>query len=142
MKRSIYLTRLEAGDELDLGLIGAIRLRIVADRPVNVDPAIFVYQMLPKSPHQDEAMAVASHVASPTDMANFPINEPNPGIPFFRLTYIDFPLNSTIECNETWERTVRNVDVLLEGLKALDALTEVSTVCIGDCDDSDSASTS
>ena len=75
-------------------------------------------------------------------MANFPINEPNPGIPFFRLTYIDFPLNSTIECNETWERTVRNVDVLLEGLKALDALTEVSTVCIGDCDDSDSASTS
>lgn len=140
MKRGVILTRYEAGSEVDLGLIGAIRLRIVAENKINMDPNIFVWERLPKSPHQEEAESIASHVASPADMAEFPVGEPNPGVPFFRRSYIDFKLRSTIDCNAAYDRTEINVGVLIDGLKALDALEVVSTVCIGDCEDSDSVS--
>lgn len=137
MKRSVKLTRWEAGDEVDLGLYGAIRLRITASDPLNMEAAVFVWHRLPKSPFQDEAIDVVSHIASAADMAEFPVDEPTlAGIPYFRRSYVDFLFRSTTECEAAWERAERDVGVLVESLKALDVLSEVSTVCIGDCDDS------
>lgn len=140
MKRGIKLTRWEAGDDVDMGLYGAIRLRIVAENQINMDPNIFVWELLPKSPHQDVAEAVASHTASASDMAEFAVGEPNPGQEYFRLSYIDFLLRSVVDCNDTYKHTKTNVEVLVESLKALDELKIVETTCIGDCEDSESAS--
>lgn len=142
MARSITIVRAEAGDETNLGPIGAIRLLLTATEPVNIDPAIFVWQRKPKSPHRTEEEDICSHVASPADMEEFPVGEPDPGSPFFRLTYADMLFRSVVYLEETITRTLSNVRVLLEGLDALDTLETVSTLCVGECDsgDSDSAS--
>jgi hypothetical protein len=138
LARSIKITRLEMEPEVNLQMVGALRLRIVASEAVGMDGEIFVWHQLPKSPHQEEAYNIGSHTASAADMEELPIGEPSPGSPFFRRNYLDMLFRSTTALEAAWERTIDAVDNLLQGLDALDTLSETSTICVGDCSNSTS----
>lgn len=115
--------------------LGAARLRIEASDAdgTGADPNVFLYLQGQPSPVDQSVTAYPRGVASPVDMADYPVGAPTSetAYPFFRLSYIELDLRTIGLVNQVWTTYIREVGVLLEALDRLDALTLTDVVTVG-----------
>lgn len=132
--------------------VGAFRLRVECSDPSDsgADPYVFLHRRDPINAYTGNADDVFFAIASPVDLAEFPVGEPNgqTAYPFFRLDYFEVDVRAASLASEVWTTVVREVDSLLAALTKLEQLEIEETTWVGDGapdeggSDSDSNSTS
>lgn len=133
MARALKL-RKSAMVDVSYQFVGAYRLRVeVVDVDGGMDPNIFLYRRDPYNPVTNEQLDVLFAMASPVDMADYPVGEPDPDaeFPFFRLDYMEIDVRSTRVADETWTTIVREANTLVLALDRLEELEEVEDVWAG-----------
>jgi len=134
MARRLKLDRKEVTN-VDYQWTGAFRLRIECSDPSNsgADPNVFVYRRDPANPYDGTANDTFFAVASPVDLSEYPVGEPNPDAqyPFFRLDYVELDFRATSQANEVWVIVVREVNNLLQALDRLENLQLTEEVWVG-----------
>jgi len=111
-----------------------IRVRIEASN-ANLMPAkVFAYQMLPIGPADAERAAMFDHVCSPSDLEEYPEDEPLPNVrpAWFRLNYVDVLLRSRTEVDRFIHDVTADVNSLKEVLDVADDLSPAGELWIGD----------
>lgn len=144
--RRLKLVR-KAVTQVNYQFLGAYRLRIEVSDPDNTgaDPNVFLFLRRPINPYNQEVLDDFHAVASPVDLAEYPVGEPNAltTYPFYRIDFIELDFRSTAQANETWTLIVAEVDSLLRALDRLDTLEVVEETFVGaDADTGNSASNS
>jgi hypothetical protein len=73
-------------------------------------------------------------VCSPADLEEFPMDTPTPSSnpAWFRKDYIDLVFRSQTTANESWDRIVKDVEVLVSSLDLMDNIVVEKIVEIGD----------
>lgn len=148
MARRLKLTKLQVV-EVNYQYLGAFRLRVEATDPTDsgADPHVFLYLRRPLNPYDETQDDDFHAVASPGDLAEYPVGEPN-GLttyPFFRLDYVELDFRSTEQAEQVWLLIVAEVNALMQGLDRMETLVPVDEVWVGAAPDtgaSDSASES
>ncbi|NDD52289.1 hypothetical protein EBZ39_00155 [bacterium] len=110
-----------------------IRVRIEAS-DANLMPAkIFAYQLMPIGPAEAERVGTFDHVCSPSDLEEYPENEPIATLrpAWFRLNYVDVLLRSRTEVDAFIRDVTSDVQALKDTLDTADNLTAAGTVWIG-----------
>jgi hypothetical protein len=109
--------------------MGTFRLRVEAmTMPgFTTDPNVFLLYRLPTNPYDGSAQDLYYGVASPVDMAEYPIGEPNntTTYPFFRLNYIEVDLRSITLLDQLWEFIKKQISALLQAMDTLDDKLEL-----------------
>jgi hypothetical protein len=144
--RRLKLVR-KAVTQVNYQFLGAYRLRIEVSDPDNTgaDPNVFLFLRRPVNPYNQEVLDDFHAIASPVDLAEYPVGEPNAltTYPFYRIDFIELDFRSTAQANDTWTLIVAEVDALLRALDRLDALEVVEETYVGaDADTGNSASNS
>ncbi len=115
--------------------LGAFRLRIEASDPTDsgMDTNVFLYFRRPLNPYDGSEDDDFHAVASPVDLAYYPVGEPRIGTayPGFRLPYVEIDLRTTDLATLTWEDIVVDVDNLLQAMNRLEALSVAEEIWIG-----------
>jgi hypothetical protein len=141
--RRLRLTR-KAVTQVLYQHLGAYRLRIEVSDPENTgaDPYVFLYLRRPVNPYNQEVLDDFHAVASPVDLAEYPVGEPNAltTYPFYRLDFIELDFRSTDQATDTWVLIVAEVDALLKALDRLEALEIVAEVTVGNPADTGNSS--
>jgi hypothetical protein len=111
-----------------------IRVRIEAADAELMSDKVFAYLLLPMKPAAGEREGAFSHVCSPTDLAEYPEDEPIPGVrpEFFRLNYVDVQLRSRSEAKAFIQDVTDDVQRLKTTLDIMDTLQTGGSVWIGD----------
>lgn len=113
---------------------GAFRLRVEASDPTGsgADPNVFVYRRDPVNPYTGEANDTFFAVASPVDLAEYPVGDPDPDaqFPFFRLDYVELDFRAVSQAREVWELVREGVCNLLAALEKLEQLQAVEEVWV------------
>ena len=133
MDVGVTLTRYES-TRVDYLWAGGYRVRVVASDPVGMDGYVFLFHRKPVNPHTDTADDVFVGVASPVEMADYPVGSPN-GLtpyPYFRLDYFEIDVPSATLVAHVWDGVVNQVDVLVRALKLLDRLSPAAETRVGD----------
>ena len=100
----------------------------VADS-TDVSPGVFVYQRYPPLPEETEPDDKFVNIASASDMAEYPLDEPvDAQHPFFRRTSIDLVFRSVAVMNQSWASIQADIRELMRNLNRLDALGTDITV--------------
>lgn len=132
--RSFSLVRSEAGRE-QYQYFGALRVRVDVVDAVHFDPHIFVYRRDMVSPYSPDSPPTDTFftVASPADMAEYPINNPDPlkAFPFFRKRVVELDFRSTLHADQFWQVVVQEAAVLLHAFNKLEVLGHAETVPVG-----------
>ena len=97
-------------------------LQLEVTETVGVDPYLFVFQRINDN---DEF----SNVASPADLEEYPVGEPDDGSPFFRLHEASLVFRNLTQLEKSVEDVEKDIEGLVETLNQLDRLQE-STVVI------------
>lgn len=144
--RRLKLVR-KAVTQVNYQFLGAYRLRIEVSDPGNTgaDPYVFLYLRRPVNPYNGDVLDDFHAIASPVDLAEYPVGEPNAltTYPFYRIDFIELDFRSTEQANDTWTLIVAEVDALLRALDRLDTLEVVEETFVGaDADTGNSASNS
>ena len=92
LQRSLTLRRSEPAEYVE-GRTQGYRIRYDVVEAQLVVPEIFVYQRKPGSAGEGPVDEF-SNVASPSDLEEYPADEPETGGQFFRLSYIDLVYRS------------------------------------------------
>lgn len=110
-----------------------IRVRITADSASEMSAKVFAYQMLPLKPNEAERVGAFDHVCSPTDLEEYPEDEPlvNSRPAWFRLNYVDVLLRSRAEVHAFIKDVVEDVQRLKSTLDTMDVLLPGGEVWIG-----------
>lgn len=110
-----------------------IRVRITASNPTQMPDKIFAYQLLPLKPGAEERVGAFDHVCSPTDLEEYPEDEPIPNDrpAWFRLNYVDVLLRSRAEVKEFIEDVIEDVQRLKSTLDIADMLLPGGETWIG-----------
>ena len=110
-----------------------IRVRITASDAYLMPSKVFAYTMLPMKPNAEERIGVFDHICSPTDLEEYPEDDPIPNQrpAWFRLNYVDVLLRSRSEVKEFIESVVSDVQRLKETLDRADNLGFGSALWIG-----------
>ena len=110
-----------------------IRVRVTATNALLMPAKIFAYQLLPLKPGADERVGAFDHVCSPTDLEEYPEDDPIPNVrpPWFRLNYVDVLLRSRGEVKDFIENVVADVQRLKSTLDLADNLLPGGNVWIG-----------
>lgn len=148
MARRLKLTKLQV-TEVNYQFLGAFRLRVEATDPIDsgADPYVFLYNRRPLNPYTETQDDDFHAIASPGDLAEYPVGEPN-GLttyPFFRLDYVELDFRSTEQAEATWLLIVAEVDALMKALDRMETLVPTDEVWVGAAPDagaSDSGSAS
>lgn len=115
--------------------LGAFRLRVEASDPedTGADPAVFLYLRRPANPYNGDIGDIFQTIASPVDMAEYPVGEPNVDTPFpiFRLPYVELDLRSVDLAEDSWGIIVSEVDTLLKSLNRMEDLVPTVSVDVG-----------
>lgn len=134
MPRRLRLTKKQLVD-VNFQFLGAYRFRVEVDDPSEsgADPHVFVYNRRPADSFDPAIGSVFLAVASPGDLAEYPVGEPatTTTFPFFRLDYVELDFRATKLAEETWLAIVHEVTVLLEVLDRMDRLVPVVEVWVG-----------
>ena len=134
MARRLKLDRKEVTN-VNYQWTGAFRLRIECSDPSGsgADPHVFIYRRDPANPYDGSVNDTFFAVASPVDLAEYPVGEPDPAaqFPFFRLDYVELDLRATSMAREVWLLVVREVNNLLEALDRLEQLIVTEEVWVG-----------
>jgi hypothetical protein len=148
MARRLKLTKYQV-TEVNYQFLGAFRLRVEVTDPTDsgADPYVFVYNRRPVNPYNQEVTDDFHAVASPGDLAEYPVGEPNgqTAYPFFRLDYVELDFRSTEQAERVWQLIVAEVDVLMKSLDRMETLVPTDETWVGAAPDagaSDSASLS
>lgn len=147
MARTLKLTK-SAVTNANFGWLGGYRLRIVASDVENTgaDPNVFLFLRGPIDPHTEEPVDRFHAVASPVDMADYPVDTPSGDTtyPYYRSDTLELDFRTTDLAQTTWEEIVSEVCHLLQALDRLDLLEAVEEVmcCGGDVPGSGSSSSS
>lgn len=110
-----------------------IRVRITATDGVQMPNKIFAYQMLPLRPGAQERVGAFDHVCSPTDLEEYPEDDPLPNYrpAWFRLNYVDVLLRSRAEVKAFIEDVIEDVQRLKTTLDVTDTLLPGGETWIG-----------
>ena len=134
MARRLKLDRKEVTN-VDYQWTGAFRLRIECSDPSNsgADPNVFVYRRDPANPYDGTANDTFFAVASPVDLSEYPVGEPNPDAqyPFFRLDYVELDFRATSDAVEAYDLIVAELGTLCRALDRLEQLEAASSVWVG-----------
>jgi hypothetical protein len=110
-----------------------IRVRIAASDAAQMPSKIFAYQMLPLKPGEDERVGAYDHVCSPTDLEEYPEDDPiiyeRPA--WFRLDYVDVLLRSRAEVKAFIENVIDDVQRLKQTLDVADLLLPGGETWVG-----------
>lgn len=110
-----------------------IRVRITAADATLMPSKIFAYQMLPLKPGDGERVGAFDHVCSPTDLEEYPEDEPiaesRPA--WFRLNYVDVLLRSRAEVQAFIKDVAEDVQRLKLTLDTMDTLLPGGSMWIG-----------
>lgn len=147
MARSLKYTW--AASRYVLGTDDGYRVRFDVTCADGMPAAVFAYRLLPMDPQTGAKAGHFSHICSPVDLEEYPINGPIPGhVPeWFRLSYVDVELRSVTEA-EAFVRDVRaDLARLVRSLQRLDAITptgeeELGAICPTDSSSSSAAAPS
>ena len=109
----------------------AYRLEILVEAE-GVDPEIFMYTRQPLDPATNTTGDRFIHIATPTDLEEYPTGLPDPTtrFPFFRLASVDLIFRSLDQLEETWDGIVDDVTKLTEALALLQLLSAEEMVTI------------
>ena len=133
MAREIILSY-KIGESPDNG--GPHRLQAWVSSYTDMDPAVFVYQRSPRLPEETLPANQAyddmySNIASVSDMADYPVDAPAPGLPpFFRKTSIDMYFRSVDLMKRAWTTMQEDVRSLIFNLNYLDSQGSTGTVTL------------
>lgn len=110
-----------------------IRVRITASNANLMPSKIFAYQMMPVGPADAERVGMFDHVCSPSDLEEYPEDEPTPTLrpAWFRLDYVDVLLRSRTEVDAFIRDVTDDVRGLKEVLDVADNLQPSGTLWIG-----------
>ena len=113
--------------------VDGVRVRIEASAAEGMTDKVFAYVLLPMKPGAGEREGAFSHVCSPTDLAEYPEDEPITGHrpEWFRLNYIDVHLRSRYEAKRLIQDVTEDVQRLKSTLDLMDTLLPGGTVWIG-----------
>lgn len=132
--RRLRLTRSQVVD-VNYKALGAYRLRVDVSDPdeTGADPNVFLYLRRPVNPHNSDQDDDCHAVASPADMAEYPVGGPRDGTayPFYRLDYFEIDLRSTTQVERVYAAVIAQVSNLVDALNRLDVLTQTDEVWIG-----------
>jgi hypothetical protein len=108
-------------------------VRITASDAVDMPTKIFAYQMLPLKPGAEERVGAFDHVCSPTDLEEYPEDDPLPNYrpAWFRLNYVDVLLRSRAEVKAFIEDVAEDVQRLKTTLDIADTLLPGGQTWIG-----------
>ncbi len=110
-----------------------IRVRITATDANLMPSKIFAYLLLPMKPGAGEREGAFSHICSPTDLAEYPEDDPIPGSrpEWFRLDYVDVHLRARSEVKAFIQDVVDDVQALKAALDLMDNLIPGGSIWIG-----------
>lgn len=110
-----------------------IRVRVTAADAHLMPTKVFAYLLLPMKPGAGEREGAFSHICSPTDLAEYPEDEPIPGSrpEWFRLDYVDVHLRSRSEVKRFIQDVVDDVQALKSTLDIMDTLIPGGSIWIG-----------
>lgn len=115
--------------------LGAFRLRVEVSDPCDAgtDPHVFLFQRKPPNPYNDVVEDEWLGIASPVDMSEFPVGEPNEttAYPFFRLNYLEVDLRSVDVAHTVWKLIQEEVAVLIQALDRMELLVPTEEVYVG-----------
>lgn len=105
----------------------------VSDHAHNMDPGIFLYLALPLKPEATEAEGQCQGVCSPSDLVDWPLNEPNVGDtpPWFRAKTVTYLFSSEAQMEAAWATLLDEVTVLIDTLNSLDTFAWSTTFFVG-----------
>jgi hypothetical protein len=103
---------------------GSHRLSVWVDEYEGVTPDIFVYQRYPAVPEDPGPLDQFVNVASPADIAEYPVASPVGDLPFFRRSDIDLVFRSVKTMDEAVAGIKRDILALLANLEKLEKLGE------------------
>jgi hypothetical protein len=110
-----------------------VRVRIEAAEAALMPDKVFAYLLLPMKPAAGEREGAFSHICSPTDLAEYPEDDPLPGVrpEFFRLNYVDVQLRSRSEAKAFIQDVCDDVQRLKNTLDLMDTLQTGGSLWIG-----------
>lgn len=115
--------------------LGAYRLRIEVSDPSGsgADPYVFLYLRNLPNPYDGSVTDVFHAVASPVDLAEYPIGEPDERTtyPFYRLDYVELDFRSTETAQESYILILEEINNLLLALDRLDLLVAAEETWVG-----------
>jgi len=124
--------------------VDGIRVRIEADDARNMSPKVFAYLLQPIIPGQTERSGSFDHVCSPTDLEEYPEDDPLPNHrpEWFRLNYVDVILRSRTEVHAFIRDVAEDVYRLKGTLDLMDHMLPGGEIWIGGDPDTTSSSSS
>jgi hypothetical protein len=110
-----------------------VRVRIEAVNAEEMPAKIFAYLLMPMRPGAGAREGAFSHVCSPTDLVEFPEDDPIPGHrpEWFRLNYVDVHLRSRSEAKQLIQDVIDDVNSLKATLDTMDTLIPGGTIWVG-----------
>lgn len=128
IKLTWTVSRYLAGDGTD-----GIRVRIEATNAALMPNKVFAYLMAPLRPGQTTGTGAFDHVCSPTDLEEYPEDEPTPNSrpAWFRLNYVDVLLRSRAEVKAFIRDVAEDVQRLKKTLDVIDVMLPGGAVWIG-----------
>jgi hypothetical protein len=110
-----------------------IRVRIEASNANLMPNKVFAYLLLPLRPGDNERVGAFDHVCSPTDLEEYPEDEPIPTIrpEWFRLDYVDVVLRSRTEVYAFIRDVAADVYNLRETLNITDRIMPAGEIWFG-----------
>ena len=92
----------------------------------DADREIFVHHLSPRTEDQPRQV-VFSHIASPTDLEEYPIGIPASGTPFYhRRSSVSLVFRNLLLLHESWLAIGKDVQSLAESLDQLDVTEEAT----------------
>jgi hypothetical protein len=113
--------------------VDGIRVRITASDAMLMPEKIFAYLLLPMKPGEDERVGAFDHVCSPTDLEEYPEDDPIPNYrpEWFRLNYVDVILRSRAEVEAFINDVLEDVQRLKDTLDLADTLLPGGQTWVG-----------
>ena len=111
------------------------RLRIeVTETTSDMTPFVFVYRRHPADPFTGDIFDEFCTVASPVDLVEYPVGQPNveKPFPFFRKDFIEVDLRSQRDFDKFWDLVSQEVCRLVEALGIADILINDDEIVCGE----------
>ena len=112
--------------------IQGTRVKVTVTSATGLSPNIFVYREIPLNPNDVTKVAQFDHVASPSDLEDFPEDAPVSGSDpsWFRLNEVDVIVRSRTIADEFWGALLQDVTDLKSTLDRLDTFDDQDTFTI------------
>ena len=129
LTRSVTLKRSEIEEYIE-GRTQGYRVRFDVLEAVCMPAELFVYQRVLGSV-PGTVIDTFSNVASPTDLEEYPTDEPTDAVGFYRLSHVDLIFRSIDLLSQSAQDLTRDISALVMALNQLDVLIEHDVTLTG-----------